>query len=102
MITGSGRAFCAGDLQDDDSGKNQKRLVLLRNSYHPLMFEIRDLGMPVVTAVNGAAAGVGMSFRDDRRYCLRFQAGIVSPSFCSNRSDTRRWGDLFASPCGLG
>ena len=64
MITGSGRAFCAGaNLQDDDSGKKSKEAgASLRNSYHPLMFEIRDLGMPVVTAVNGAAAGVGMSF----------------------------------------
>ena len=64
MITGSGRAFCAGaNLQDDDSRKKSKEAgASLRNSYHPLMFEIRDLGMPVVTAVNGAAAGVGMSF----------------------------------------
>ena len=53
MITGSVRAFCAGaNLQDDDSGKKSKEAgASLRNSYHPLMFEIRDLGMPVVTAV---------------------------------------------------
>ena len=34
----------------------------LRNTYHPLMFELRALNMPMATAVNGAAAGVGMSF----------------------------------------
>jgi 2-(1,2-epoxy-1,2-dihydrophenyl)acetyl-CoA isomerase len=34
----------------------------LRSSYHPILLAIKDLPMPMVSAVNGAAAGVGMSF----------------------------------------
>ncbi len=67
LLTGNGRGFCAGaNLQDDaggdDDGRPRQAGSALRNSYHPLLFELRGLEMPIVTAVNGAAAGVGMSF----------------------------------------
>ena len=65
LLTGEGRGFCAGaNLQDDagDDGGSREAGGTLRNGYHPLLFELRGLEMPMVTAVNGAAAGVGMSF----------------------------------------
>lgn len=64
LLTGTGRGFCAGANLQDDSGDDRPRQAgsSLRNSYHPLLFELRGLEMPIVTAVNGAAAGVGMSF----------------------------------------
>ena len=64
LLTGEGRGFCAGaNLQDDGKSDGRKGAgSSLRNAYHPIMFELRGLEMPVVTAVNGAAAGVGMSF----------------------------------------
>ena len=64
LLTGNGRAFCAGaNLQDDDKNKGSNEAgASLRHGYHPLMFELRGLEMPMVTAVNGVAAGVGMSF----------------------------------------
>lgn len=65
MLTGEGRGFCAGaNLADDRAGSNERKGVggTLRNGYHPLLLTLRDLDMPLVTAVNGAAAGVGMSF----------------------------------------
>jgi 2-(1,2-epoxy-1,2-dihydrophenyl)acetyl-CoA isomerase len=64
LLTGEGRAFCAGaNLQDEDRGERRGGSgSVLRSSYHPILLSLRDLEMPVVTAVNGAAAGVGMSF----------------------------------------
>ncbi len=64
LLTGEGRGFCAGaNLQDDTKSKGTGEAgSSLRNSYHPLLFELRGLEIPIVTAVNGAAAGVGMSF----------------------------------------
>ncbi len=66
LLTGTGRGFCAGaNLQDDtpaDDDAPREAGGALRNSYHPLLFELRGLDVPMVTAVNGAAAGVGMSF----------------------------------------
>lgn len=64
LLTGEGRGFCAGaNLQDDarSTGKGGAGDTL-RGTYHPILFELRALEMPIVTAVNGAAAGVGMSF----------------------------------------
>jgi 2-(1,2-epoxy-1,2-dihydrophenyl)acetyl-CoA isomerase len=64
LLTGEGRGFCAGaNLQD--SGRGERKGGAgdgLRSGYHPLLLMLRDLDMPIVTAVNGAAAGVGMSF----------------------------------------
>ncbi len=64
LLTGEGRGFCAGaNLQDEGRAKRRGGAGDgLRSGYHPLLFTLRDLDMPIVTAVNGAAAGVGMSF----------------------------------------
>ena len=63
LITGTGRAFCSGaNLADPDRAITGSAGDSLRGSYHPMLLALRDLDMPMVSAVNGAAAGVGMSF----------------------------------------
>ena len=64
LLTGVGRGFCAGAnlAERGTRGKGDGAGASLRNAYHPLLLTLRDLDMPLVTAVNGAAAGVGMSF----------------------------------------
>jgi 2-(1,2-epoxy-1,2-dihydrophenyl)acetyl-CoA isomerase len=64
LITGEGRAFCSGaNLADPDRSRRRGGArENLRRNYHPLLLGLRDLDMPIVTAVHGPAAGVGMSF----------------------------------------
>ena len=65
VMTGAGRGFCAGaNLQPSGSGPTGSRDAgsVLETAYHPLLRRLRELPMPFITAVNGAAAGVGMSF----------------------------------------
>ena len=71
LITGAGRAFCSGaDLASsaafsassgNGSTPGAKVGEMLREVYHPLFEKLRALEMPVVSAVNGVAAGAGMS-----------------------------------------
>jgi 2-(1,2-epoxy-1,2-dihydrophenyl)acetyl-CoA isomerase len=62
VMTGAGRAFCAGaNLQE--GGGNTGKLdagAVLETHYHPLLRRLRDLKMPLVAAVHGACAGGGM------------------------------------------
>src|SRR5881409_616031 len=61
VVTGAGRGFCVGqDLTEfgDSPGDIGDRL---RSGYHRTILAIRSLEKPVVAAVNGAAAGAGMS-----------------------------------------
>ena len=60
LLTGEGRGFCAGANLADPSAASSPDITL-RGGYHPLFLQLRDLDMAIVTAVNGAAAGVGMS-----------------------------------------
>ncbi|PWR23889.1 enoyl-CoA hydratase/isomerase [Zavarzinia compransoris] len=66
LITGAGRGFCAGaNLADPDglSGDGVPDVgSVLEEFYNPVFKRLRDLRIPIVTAVNGPAAGVGMSF----------------------------------------
>ena len=65
VLTGEGRGFCAGANLTEVPEEGQQRGGVgsaLEIGYHPLLRRFRDLKMPLVTAVNGAAAGVGMSF----------------------------------------
>ena len=60
VITGAGRAFCAGaDLRGGPAEREFR--VRLAGEYNPLIRAIRELPKPIVAAVNGVAAGAGMS-----------------------------------------
>src|SRR5476651_461191 len=62
MITGAGRAFCAGqDLNDRlvKAGEKLPPSTSLAQYYNPLVRKLRALPFPVVAAVNGIAAGAG-------------------------------------------
>ena len=65
IITGAGRGFCSGaDLQargKSSIGGGEGSYVALTRHYNPLMINLARLNMPVITAINGAAAGVGCS-----------------------------------------
>ena len=61
VITGAGRGFCVGqDLQEFSSGAGDVA-DNLRSNYHRNVLAIRALEKPVIAAVNGPAAGAGMS-----------------------------------------
>ena len=61
VVTGAGRGFCVGqDLTEfrEAPGDIGSRL---RGSYHPNILALRKLEKPVIAAVNGVAAGAGLS-----------------------------------------
>jgi 2-(1,2-epoxy-1,2-dihydrophenyl)acetyl-CoA isomerase len=68
VLTSAGRAFCSGIALDSAllpaSVTREQRDVgqVLQSHINPLMSKLRDLPVPWITAVRGAAAGVGASF----------------------------------------
>ncbi|HWM61758.1 MAG TPA: enoyl-CoA hydratase-related protein, partial [Rhizomicrobium sp.] len=62
VLTGQGRGFCSGaDMKELAARRAEGAGQVLERLYHPLFRRLRDLDMPIVTAVNGAAVGIGMS-----------------------------------------
>jgi len=60
VLTGAGDAFCSGqDLSDAASAGSLDLERTLRDEYLPMLQAIYDCPIPVVAAVNGAAAGAG-------------------------------------------
>jgi len=62
LITGEGRGFCSGaDLSVAAPGQPLDGGRLLETLFNPLLRLMRDLPVPIVTAVNGPTAGIGSS-----------------------------------------
>ncbi len=66
ILTGAGRGFCAGqDLQargiSQDSGEKTSLGESIRRRYNPMVIKMRRMEKPMIAAVNGVAAGAGMS-----------------------------------------
>jgi 2-(1,2-epoxy-1,2-dihydrophenyl)acetyl-CoA isomerase len=69
VITGAGRAFCSGaNLNDADRASRDRAAEAdgrvksdLERWYNPMFMRLRALSIPIVTAINGMAAGAGMS-----------------------------------------
>jgi 2-(1,2-epoxy-1,2-dihydrophenyl)acetyl-CoA isomerase len=60
VLTGAGRAFCAGqDLREENALANVDETI--RETYIPVIEALVQMPKPVIAAVNGAAAGAGLS-----------------------------------------
>lgn len=68
VITGAGRAFCTGaNLQGRNNQVTKSKGgsgagAALETAFHPFLRRLRHLHCPIITSVNGPAAGAGMSF----------------------------------------
>jgi 2-(1,2-epoxy-1,2-dihydrophenyl)acetyl-CoA isomerase len=64
VITGAGRAFCAGadlqSLQSRGAGSSLSFAEDLKEGFNPVLLGIRRIERPVIAMVNGVAAGAGM------------------------------------------
>lgn len=91
ILTGAGRAFCAGqDLAERERPDAAPLDVELRERYNPIVRALRSMGQPVIAAVNGVAAGAGASLAfacdlrivaADARFVLAFgRIGLVPDS----------------------
>ncbi|WP_169569247.1 2-(1,2-epoxy-1,2-dihydrophenyl)acetyl-CoA isomerase PaaG [Sneathiella limimaris] len=84
LITGAGRAFGAGaDLSESsaESGNFDAGETLEKN-YNPLILLIRNLEKPVISAVNGVAAGASMSLALAADICIAARSSYFLQAFC--------------------
>ena len=86
VLTGAGRAFCAGqDLGDRAVQPGAKGADLgesIDRNYRPLVLGLRNLPMPVVAAVNGVAAGAGANIALACDLVVAARSATFIQSFC--------------------
>lgn len=91
ILTGAGRAFCAGqDLAEREQPDAAPLDEEVRERYNPIIRALRSMGQPVIAAVNGVAAGAGASLAfacdlriaaADARFVLAFgRIGLIPDS----------------------
>ena len=86
LIAGAGKGFCSGaDLAARGEANTMTSLGgphrSLQNHYNPLVSQILRLPVPVITAVNGAAAGVGCSIALAADFVLAGQSAYFLQAF---------------------
>lgn len=87
VITGAGRAFCSGqdltERADAAAGEPADLGALLGQRYKPLILALRRLPIPVIAAINGAAAGAGMNLALVCDIVIAKRSAIFIQPFCN-------------------
>jgi 2-(1,2-epoxy-1,2-dihydrophenyl)acetyl-CoA isomerase len=87
LITGAGRAFSSGaDLaarREQGAGSKLDLGDVLEKNFNPLIRNIRSLAFPVVAAVNGPAAGAGMSLALAADLVVAARSAYFLQAFCN-------------------
>jgi len=86
IVTGSGKAFCAGgDLKWalGFSGKAGAAFHSLASQFHLAVLEIRRMKKPVVAAINGIAAGGGFSLALACDFRIMAESAVLRQAYTS-------------------
>ncbi len=84
VLAGAGRAFCSGADIAASQGAADPALATydaLTKSYNPTIRAIVDLGVPVVSAVRGPAAGIGCSLALAADFCVTSESAYFLQAF---------------------
>jgi len=82
VLTGAGRAFCSGqDLGDGASVSDLDLGRILLEEYEPMLRAIYDCPVPVISAVNGAAAGAGANLALAADVVIASQSAVFLQAF---------------------
>jgi len=85
LLLGAGRGFCSGAdvgasaARDGEPGDATSKA--LSDHYHPTIQAIADLPVPVVSAVQGAAAGIGCSLALAADFCIAGESAYFLQAF---------------------
>ena len=80
VLTGAGRGFCVGqDLTEFSDTPDVG--AALRATYHPTVHALRSLEKPVIAAINGPAAGAGVSLACACDIRIASDAAFFAPGF---------------------
>lgn len=86
VITGNGKAFCAGqDLNDRSVNNGDEKLDLgesIERKYNPLIKTIYNLKIPVICKVNGVAAGAGVGIALACDFVIAHEKVSFIQAFC--------------------
>jgi len=81
VVTGAGRGFCVGQDLNEFGEAARDIAARLRTDYHPTVLAVRQLEKPVIAAVNGPAAGAGLSFACACDLRIAAQSATFVPAF---------------------
>ena len=109
LLTGSGRGFCAGAdiaegglLNDSNLTLGQNVGASLRSHFNPMIEAWYHLPLPVVVAVNGVAAGAGVSLALIGDIVIAARSAIFSQLFAPKLGLIPDLGSTFHLPRSIG
>ncbi len=82
LITGEGKAFCAGqDLAEAIDLEGPDLTTIVSEHYNPIIIRIRSIEKPIISAVNGVAGGAGANIALACDICVASERGSFIQAF---------------------